>query len=458
MAIKKPLNGPYGARLSNASRESDRIPEQEGIDQLLSNLRLEDGGWNPKGYFKSRGRMENGVNVVTYAFSTTPSDELNEYLLSPEPFETKERDFIQKAMLRIERDSNIVFRETTAKDADFFIFKGKPCDETLAGLCFNNSIILNPAHTQNRYVVLHEIMHVLGASHPGDNGEGQKAGGNNPLFTRDTTIMSYRDGDTPPEDLAALDVAVLHAIYGPPLHPRAIATVSENDLMESRYIFSSQPVTLNLNGSHKGELMVDEMLINGVLQPPSGSDTRVKSRLVGATQWKDINASQSNINLDVVGNSLPNHIQGSKVIDKITPRGGFDVLTGNENLDVFNIDGKSGFFNIITDFNPARDRDILTFQSPVSKVELRYVEGFLHEGQLHKGTEVWARDKDGNAVASVMVIGMSPQQLEGHLELPAANNQVAVSVAQDTPEDCGTHPSGLPFPVLMPRGGNNRRK
>jgi len=453
----------------------DAVTEEEGVRQLLSSLSPKEGGWNPDGHETRIGHKKNGVWVITYTFDASGLAKPGFHLFPSwdevrnlRRLKKESRKLVSEITAIIEQNANIRF-EHVAEDGDinradirFFRMKEPPDKDT--GADTDGKLIRNirfaESHTENPHSILHEILHALGLSHPGANGLGGKAGGDNESYNKDTTVMSYNKGDMGFTGLGPFDVAALQKIYGPSKNCSTPMTLGPANLVGTRFIDAGS-VTLDLRDERykTGGLTVREGKIEGALATDEDKEftvgqetgTRVevynpkpvKLRMVGDTKIKDVLADNehTNVKLRLTGNELPNRLQGGKATDELTPRGGLDVLTGNGGWDEFGLDSKSGFDNTITDFDPSLKQDVLKLQAPIAKVELR-PNDILREGKLYKATEVWARDKEGNSVASVQVLGVTPEELKKHGSL----------VYEVSPEDPFAPPR-LPFFTKSARKG-----
>jgi len=465
----------------------DAVTEAEGVRALLSDLSSKDGGWNPNdSAMRIEGYMENGVRIITYTFDALQRANPDFYPLGIgdpnrdiERLHDIDRKAVRETLDDIEKIINVRFRETKEEDmwrANIRYFKARMTDGA-AGRSGGRrkpirDIVLSKKYSEDLDIILHETQHALGISHPGANGEAGDAGGKNKNYNKDTTIMSYNAGTIGSSGLGPFDVAALQYMYGKSkMESPAAPPLTAAQLLGHRYLDSSQPLTLDLRNTDQaeGDLFINGKFIHGIVDIKNNAVKQIKIRTVGETQIKDVLAdSSTNLRLALTGNDLPNRLQGGRLGDTLTPRGGLDRLTGNGNWDEFKIDGKSGFANVIMDFNPEKDRDVLTFETPISKVELRYVDGFLLEGKLHKSTEIWAKDKDGNAVASVQVLGITPRQLAESISQEPVNKNIAVHILHDAPLEIPVaeipapstaHASGLPASlkrVPSPPKRNNR--
>lgn len=202
------------------------------VKDLLFDIRVDKGGWNPKANVAPlTGRVENSARIITYTLDAKQTfhdsrGDVNEIT----PLSREQRAAVEHVFREIEKVANVKFRLVGHIDeidkADIRFFQGRillPGFDMPGGGYSRNSkeikdIIINnnqepvlfKVGQQGYGVVAHEILHVLGLSHPGGNGT-------NPLYDKDITAMSYNFGKNPVEGITAIDIAALQYLYPKPI-------------------------------------------------------------------------------------------------------------------------------------------------------------------------------------------------------------------------------------------------
>ena len=212
----------------------------------------------------------------------------------------------------------------------------------------------------NRMIVLHEILHAIGMSHPGPyNGPGYNYE-DHALYVQDTnqyTVMSYWTADKSGADHEVggklyrsatpllHDIAALHAIYGANMTTRTGDTVYGFNSTAGRAVYdilqNPHPIfaiwdaggidTLDLSGFATGS-RID-------LQPGAFSDAGGMTANISIAFGATIeNAVGGPGNDSIAGNAAQNLLQGGAGDDLLDGRGGADVLVGGPGNDSFVVD------------------------------------------------------------------------------------------------------------------------
>lgn len=325
-----------------------------------------------------------GVPVFTYTFNPPkPKTHWLGWGDSAKSYEAPNqalRDITRNQMARLEEITNIRFKESPPGEeakaclgilaADVLLSDTEAYAERRGDM---RLLVIDKTRGVTDSTVMHEIMHGLGFSHPSADKKGMKSGGDNPLYSADSTIMSYNPGKKifASPGLSYLDVTALHLIFGEPKKPIYPDIIKPTVLSDKRYLYDTHPLTLDIRGIPLGILTIDDKEITGHFYTNATDVGDIKKMtLVGTymvynSQLKDVLAdNNTDTYLTLTGNDLPNRLQGGAAEDILTPRGGNDTLTGNGGHNTFIIDGKSGFNNVITDYDtvPKIDKSIRSAQ------------------------------------------------------------------------------------------------
>lgn len=417
----------------------DHVPRDQVLRDLMSTVRRSEGGWNPDGYTGPiKGVMKDGVRVIT--ITTSASRSQNDTGASVEKlYNLRNRgdvmDAIDRALREIELVANVRFnwneRYDTKDKADirFFLADVKP-QSNANGLAYNGQairdIVINYkakdfAPGQYDYgTILHEVLHAMGISHPGadPNSKDGKSGGDNRLYTRNSTVMSYNDGDLPHmRGLAPYDVLVLQEMYGKSKKSRKTQDVTAKELSESSVLYSEKALPIHLGDAESGDVSIDlstpefHKQITGNLRT-GGKTKALGTRLALNTRVNDVTAGK-NVKLNVTGSNLPNRLTGGDKDDTLTAHNGDDVLTGGKGCDKFRFTANSGMNNVITDYN-AGEYDYVSIcdSDQVSKIKLCFRDDFTFEGKVRAGTEATFFDNEGKAARSVFLLDTRPEAIE----------------------------------------------
>lgn len=450
MADEKKNGVPFGIVSPNPPR--DMASEAEGVRALLSDL-------PPPGKEREaeliQGRMENGVRTISYSFDAERPQHLRhqiiKYATNVQALDNTERDKVREGLYAIEKIANIRFCEASPEEkeqADIRYFKGKITDKETSGYMIKcdqgREIMLDNEHSDNVDTALHETLHALGLSHPDANGKGGMAEGKNPLYSKDTTVMSYNWGRSPVNSLGPFDVAALQFLYGKPPPEEEPQRVTAEGVTDMKFLFGQLPLTVDLRGDNRtGDLVVntDKGIVGFINDSDGQSSKDVVTRLVSSTRIKDVLTSpETQVNLVIVGNELPNRLQGGNDCDALTAHGGNDILTGRDGADRFIFDDKSGFHNIITDLEPS---DTIDFKpAAIAMVEIKSCDG--------KNTGITARDSAGKPMTSVYILNATPEQVAERILRVRANAGVFRVELLEAHYDINT-PQATSTPIIRPK-------
>lgn len=444
--------------------EPNAVSPGEAVHDLTAEISPKnEHGWRRQGFRTPiEGRMENGVRIITYTLEATKASPVFNDRDFPNirPLAGKqERAEVRKIFDELETVAKVKFVELPAEDAGKADIRFFRHDKTNAGGSSFESkdengrtvrdIVMSKNETTNQGILLHEILHTMGLSHPGAAKENTSKssgdlGGDDPRYTTDLTAMSYNSpgavyipafgvrltSGKPSRQLAAADAETLGALYGKQEEATS-KTFTADTLRAKRYLDAHLPATLDIAAGHKGELTIetsgsDEAFgkISGKLSDTDGKKlAQVVTFLTSATQLKDVRmAPDAEVTVNVTGNEENNRLQGGTLGDIFTPRGGEnlkaegDILTGGGGGDRFILDGGSRFNNVVTDWETAKDSVVL--KNPITGAELRWRDDFPWGGGRHTGTELLAKDAAGAPIASLFIIGEKPEQVQGRIEGP----------------------------------------
>ncbi len=434
-------------------------PGQVPLDQAIRDLGSDLKGWSPSGSSGViPGKMRGGVRVITWTLDVDARynhrTETERVGADPALIEA-----IKENMRRIEEVANVKFEYVSSPDekekADIRYFKsdfhGRANGQAISPDGRHREVVLDKSITAEKLkpgsyyygTVLHETLHAMGLSHPGSNGGGDTAGGDNPSYNHDNTVMSYRRGRLTTRGLGPYDVAVLQHLYSKPKDASPHAHVTDQDIGKLTTLFSDTPVEIDIKDpSATGELYIDmhsqdfAHQMNGFL---NGKDIGI--RYAPGTQIKDVRVNpESTVRVFATGNALPNHLVGGKRDDVLTPIGGNDTLTGNGGNNEFRFTEESGLNNIITDFKPNNDK-IHVQNHAISDVELRYREQDVG-GTKMLGTEMLMKDAAGKVVSSFFAQGVTPQSLKPRIVGSVSDSQIRVMLSPGAPAE----PEGITPP------------
>ncbi len=432
----------------------DRVPTSQAVRDLVGTPPL-----------PISGTMEDGVKIITYSFDRpAPVHDYKLEATDVQPLNEKEQSTVRGVLADIMKVANIRFRPAAdGQYPDIAYFKGKIIDKETGAyqktgwrrdpseefnILFVEEIVMGESQSLHVKSITHETLHALGLQHPGEakkaTPEQSREAGLNPLYTADSTAMSYN----PPKNygLGVYDVAALQYLYGKPKESALPKTINAAALPSAHFIFAQKPVTLDLrDAEYTGHLVIDadkeitghytpngsipepvlqaivmqeapiaeKMLVDGSLAKHYGKieDTApvfLKIRLTEGTQIKDVlNSPDAKVALNITGNELPNRLQGGGQNDYLVPRGGGDVMAGGNGADVFDIGRKSGFDNVIADFNAGGSKDAVQLNPPIVTAALKEYKDYPAGGKRQSGTLVTGKDGNGVPVASVFVANAS---------------------------------------------------
>lgn len=446
----------------------NQVSPGEAVHDLTNQLSPEDGGWNPKGTFRlMKGRMKDGVRVFTYTLDAPqPSFDASNEIAAIHPPSPSYRQWIQRALESFPKAANIRFEETSEWDkADIRYFCVDFSERSIlpaAGWCEPrhgvNNIFLRKGNLLGADIdtVRHETMHALGFSHSAADPNDRE--GIDPRYDRRGTVMSGNAGSSLATGLGIYDVIALRNKYGESALS-ASTTIRLADLKDTHAVFAPPaPLTLDLTDEKTGGLTTTELFIdtNKSIFGRTGGDSYINAFLLPGSTIQNVlsDPEKTSLDLSIVGNALPNRLQGGRGGDDITPRGGNDILSGGAGRDAFVIDGQSGRDNVITDFTlrrekPGSDRhtelDQINIDIPAANVALRWREDFPFEGVACQGTEVTVKDAMSKEIASVFIKEIKPAQLQNRI-FGIDPNAITLTPVEEK-QSTSTHPSGLPETV-----------
>jgi hypothetical protein len=457
-----------------AVKKRDDIPTEKGVRALLSDavpgterLTPEEEEFCRKSLLQGTVDTTTGVHTITYTFDSIPAAwYMGKRAASLEKLDANERELAREYIRDIEsklKGTKIKFVEALpgqARKANIPILKG---DVLLEGAdAFNlgereyRPIVLDKrqicqSKENFKHLLEHECGHALGFSHPEANGKGGKAGGDNPNFDTDHTIMSYNSGEIRNPGWGRYEIAAARRYYGTfPEDPDRLVTIDE--LVSARALVAGERSTLDLRNApgYTGHLEVSDDRISGYLKTPEGTGDPVKARFLEKTKFRDVLGAGSDVKLWLTGNTLPNHLEGGNGNDTLSARYGRDTLTGNGGKDIFTLSASSGFLNIITDYTSNVDH--LSFidasgprQTPICKANLYYCDDYPVGEKPSKGTELVVFDQNGGRLASAFLVNVTPAELAVEIE----RNLTPYDISRDAPPE-----HGLPN---LPNDGNKTR-
>ncbi len=412
----------------------------QAVDDLLKNIQMGDNSAIKGSIDPATGRM-----IITYAFNSSQQPEKLSYreanqqekeqaeknrdklpdgvILQPlTPIEDHHEvtAAIRAAMDDIESVCNVkfvpVYHVDKRESANLCFFDG---DITGQGGhakqntnpfgrrdIFINTHLINSTDTAKRgtfgyKAILHEIMHGMGVSHPGSDGKAGTSGGSNLLYSEKGTLMSYNSEYN--RGMGPFDLAVLQYLYNEPQLKNGAkpkTTFTAEDLINAGTLYSqSKEVDIDVSQTNKkGSITAD---LSAKLPGEGGiagnfGDSYIALSYAEGVRVRNINATGSNVSLQVTGNELPNRIIGGNNEDEITFHGGKDTAAGGLGYDKFFFNEHSGKGNVITDFS---FMDSIYIDDKIQKVAV------ITDPKTNNNKLLFA-DKNGKIVADVVLQGL----------------------------------------------------
>jgi len=279
-------------------------------------------------------------------------------------------------------------------------------------------------------VMMHELLHTLGISHPGAAkdttvilGREGEAGGKNTEYTKRSTVMSYNAVANSISGIGPYDIAAIQYIYGANENGPTDRKYTLEALAGTSTVYSKGKAVLDFRGpAFTGNVKVDmssNLLypISGTLQGKDGPIT-FDPRIAVGTDYEILMDNTSRIAIDISGKKDAK-LRGGRNGDTLTAVGGNNQLTGGMGRDTFVLSTASGDGNVITDFNTTENDQIL-IRPGASEVRLEYVETggaaknekgtyikLMKAGSEEPAASVFVKDTRPDAVKAAMVTMIS---------------------------------------------------
>jgi hypothetical protein len=232
---------------------------------------------------------QSGTTTITYSFALPDNHNPTPGAIDYKPMTDVQQREAEAVFREIESVANIKFVPSAKPSSANIIFSGAvPGKDEVANERLGNwagmahtipnplveqrAVVLNRNSEGNNQagpnaslhgILLHEVLHTMGFSHPGEQAGGPNMGGNS-AFTRESTILSYNPpsfenetGRTPrSHSLATLDIHALQEHYGAAIGLQPVRTIDAS-AVENEVGTLYAPKEVQITGNSPVAMLVD---------------------------------------------------------------------------------------------------------------------------------------------------------------------------------------------------------
>jgi hypothetical protein len=396
---------------------------------------------NPDGKIHSElGKWDNEkkTHVVRYRFGLVPEYAPTSSGRDFAPVTPEQREAALMAMQEISAVANVTFESVDDQpyhesDADMVFSQAKSEKElSFAGLmALRNKpqsekdaekrahVIIDPrkhkgySRTEGGYrTMLHELMHALGCSHPGEKYDGKNKGGN-VYYSEYDTVLSYNvspPGEGKVRGLMPLDVAVLQKNYGPAWSIEHNVKIDPADLNNHATIVTSGNIELNPSKPSYVKLSLDCRDMRAVSFDEQGIPSKAYARINYNVMGSII--ADENTPILVSGGDAPikdiEFVKAGNANDLFYLNGQPLVLITGQGKDTIMLHEKSGKESIIADFDPKKDRVTIPDGVPYKITQI--------DDDLGSRAYLTLLDKDGKELSKAAFSHCKAGDLEQSIE------------------------------------------
>lgn len=359
--------------------------------------------------------------IVYFHFLTAPPD--NEmYTSGWAPFSEQQQQSVHTAFFYIETLLPLDFVETnTPNSADSISFSNwSNIGDSVAGTGGGGSVTLHDQTFINQHLILHELGHCFGLSHPfGSDTDGPHLPTNDESAYGEWTLMSY--GSPWSDTYEEFDLATLFSIYG--INP---ALRSGDDT----YTFSSTDAVFVYDGSGTDVIDASSATDNVTLNLNDGSWNYIGSK---ATEITTVGKASAPNQLAIDPNTfIENAITGSgndaltgnQFNNQLTTNAGNDTLNGGYGTDTLS----GGVGDDVYDVNSAEDVVIETAGGGQDTI-FSSADLYVLPDQVESLSLLGLADRDGtgNALDNLLVGNAGANVLRGQ----AGNDTITAGDGND---------------------------